>query len=117
MTNIDWPTTLPQYLLQSQFRLRPGNTVLRTQMEIGRPKQRVRDVATYVYVDATMRFSMAQLTIFEAFWTTDLGQGILPFNWLHPLHRTAAVCEFIEDYQVQAAGPNVLVPVKLMVFL
>lgn len=80
-----WPLTLQQLLNESSFGIQKGETVIRSEMDVGPAKVRRRftkSVDTFtgsIWVDAT------QYVTFENFYDTTLNGGTLPFTFPHPL--------------------------------
>lgn len=92
-----WPATLPQTLLTGVTRKRQSGKV-RSQMDTGPAKQRARFTAvTYDFSGSAVTMTGAQLAIFEAFYSDDLGQGALSFTWKDPITDVSATLRFGKD--------------------
>ena len=83
----DWTTAgLPERPLLSGFSEKPQNNLLRTQMETGYPKQRLRYTAasTYYTVKYLLRSSENQITEWRTFFTTTISYGASSFTMPDP---------------------------------
>jgi hypothetical protein len=116
MPDVSWPAALPQKMLASGFSQSPGATVARTQAEFGRPNARVRDFSTHEIIAGQFRMTIAQFNTFRAFWLDDLGQGVLPFDWVHPISGEAKICQMIDDYRASASGPYMMIQIRMAVW-
>lgn len=83
-TTIDWPSTLPQYVLRDSYSRNPGNNLIRTDMEIGPAKVRRRSTSAPTTVSLSFSFDKDELDDFEEFFITTLGYGVLTFNFPDP---------------------------------
>jgi hypothetical protein len=91
MTNISYPESLPGIRasgFQSQYR----NPVIRTQMDAGPVKQRLRYTAVPKQFTGTIVVDEAERELFEAWFTETLGYGTLRFVMQNP--ETLAFEEF-----------------------
>ncbi len=62
-----------------------GSAVMRSEMEIGVPKQRRMASDVLVSVRATLQFKDSDhATAFETWFDTQIGSGADWFNWAHP---------------------------------
>lgn len=86
----NWPSTLPEYVLEQGFSEQMPDQLLQTSMEAGRSKTRRRYSTNNPAFTVSIAMTLAQRAIFEDFIDDDLVGGSLPFTWVHPLHRTAA---------------------------
>ena len=80
-----WPSTLQQLLSETNFGIKVGDTVLRTETEVGPTKLRrryTRGIDTY---SASIYINIAQYTILDTFYKTTLNGGTLPFTFKHPI--------------------------------
>lgn len=100
-----WPVSsgLPNYLaLENANETFPDNT-LRYKTDVGPPKLRRRSTAAPTIFVGSMTLNSSQTSTFETFYKTTLMYGSLPFEWVHPRTRNAAVMRFV--------GPPSLVPI------
>ena len=79
MTNIRWPSELPQIMRLDGLKAQRKDTVVRTQTDAGPVKQRRRySVATKVFTGSII-VTEAQRKIFESWYENTLGNGTLRF--------------------------------------
>lgn len=78
-----WPGTLPTPNLggYSEQYIDP---VIRTQMDSGPTKRRLRYTAVPKQVSVSLTLTNAQVQTLEAFYRDDLGYGSLPFDFENP---------------------------------
>lgn len=88
---IYWPANLPSAWLTS-VGFAPAEQVLRTQMDTGPAKVRRVSSSTPTDVPIQVRFSGADVTTFETWFTGTLLGGALRFTWKHPI--TGASVEY-----------------------
>jgi hypothetical protein len=83
MTNIRYPDSLPA-LRSSGFQSQYQDPVLRTQMDAGPVKQRLRYTAVPKRYTATIVVDEAERRVFEAWFAETLGFGTLRFVMQNP---------------------------------
>jgi hypothetical protein len=99
-----WPVSLQQKLDAESFELRYGNTLIRTDMEVGQAKVRSR------YTDAVDQYTCSILLDFSeqatlrTFYKITLGNGALPFIFDDPFTEEPAVFRFIDPPSIRALG-------------
>lgn len=111
MPNPTWPTTLPQYVLESGYQETTQDQTTETQMEAGPAKIRRRFTKSLKKFQVSMFLTSAQATTFETFWQTTCKGGSIPFDWKHPRTQAAATLRFrtpAPQYSV-SGGVNVIV--------
>lgn len=102
-----WPLTLPKHPLSAGYAETPGTNILRTPMDAGPAKIRLRGrrpdsvVVTYVV-------SSAQITTFETF-VSDTIRGTARFGWTHPRKLSTVEARIVPDsdgslYKLSPAG-------------
>jgi uncharacterized protein Usg len=84
---IVWPVTLPALPLASGAIEKAPELTIRTDMDAGPPKIRMRASAGVWPIQFDMLMSGTQLATFLTFWQTTTYGGALSFEWTHP--RTA----------------------------
>src|SRR5262245_10179110 len=92
-----WPGTLPQQPLYDGFQETAPNTVLRTTMDAGPPKQRRRYTAGIRRFSVALQLTKAQVAVLDSFYLNNLNGGVDPFTWVHPRTGTAATFRFTGD--------------------
>lgn len=113
VATINWPSTLPVKPLADGYQEEPQNAVIRTEMEMGTPKQRRRFTAVSDYIQCKFVLTKAQLTDFKTFWTATSKFGSLAFNWTHPTTGAACVARFMGAYQITGNGPYRVLSLKI----
>jgi hypothetical protein len=83
MTNIRYPDSLPA-LRSSGFQAQYQDPVIRTQMDAGPVKQRLRYTAVPKRYTATIVVDEAERKVFEAWFVETLGFGTLRFVMQNP---------------------------------
>jgi len=114
MSNLVWPSSLPQRPTVGGYQERFAETVLRTAMDAGAAKLRRRFTAAPRQIEVTFRMTAAQVAVLRSFYEETTAGGALPFDWVHPREGTAAEFRFVEAPRVSAVtGTLFSVAVKL----
>lgn len=85
MASIDWPATLPQTLQRDGLSTKDQSAVVRTDMDTGPAKVRLRFTAAVENIKGNILLTEEQLAIFQTFFRTTTKRGTLRFNMLHPV--------------------------------
>ena len=88
---IPWPVTIPQYMELGEDETLP-KLALRSNLDSGRPKLRLRSIAGARVIGGTVQMTVAQVEIFDLFYIIDLKNGMKKFTWKHP--RTGVTTDF-----------------------
>jgi hypothetical protein len=102
---VSWPSTLPAYVSQSSFAETIQDPVIRTDMDAGPMKMRLRFTAVPEKYSISMELTKEERAIFIAFYKDDLNYGVDEFIWYHPVDvdefgaRVACYCRFTSVYQ------------------
>lgn len=102
-----WPASLPQFVLQDGFSRGMADRAIRSQMDQGPKKARLRYTAAPK--PRTFRFIMTtdQLLAFETFYESDLASGILTFTFDDPVDETTVTFAFSSHPEPAVAnGPD-----------
>lgn len=94
MAYVSWPSTLPQYLMASDYQEAFSTNSLETATDGGATKSRARFTRRADTFDCAMIMTPAQVAILETFYYTTLAKGTLPFAWVHPRTRAAMNFKF-----------------------
>lgn len=100
-----WPGTLPQTILATATRTRQSGRV-RSSMDSGPAKQRQRLTAVTKNYDAQIILTGAQLTTFNTFYETTIGNGTDSFTWTDPFTGSSETLRFREDPQETILKPD-----------
>lgn len=95
MPDILWPTSLPQVVNKSGFNYKPGDTTIRSEMEVGPDKIRRRSTRPVDTMSLTMNVTQAQYTTLYTFWDVDLNGGVNQFVFNHPITGVAKYCRMV----------------------
>lgn len=102
----DWPDTLPGYPDQSLFSETIRDPVVRTDMDAGPQKVRLRYTAVPELYQISMVLTREQRAIFIDFYKNTLNYGVDEFDWYHPVNldafgnRIPCACRFTGVYQI-----------------
>jgi hypothetical protein len=101
---VAWPGTLQQLLSEANFGLEIGETVLRSDMEVGPQKVRRRFTHPINKFSASIYLTTAQYSIFYEFFNTDLNGGALSFNFDHPITQVESEFRFRSPPKISSIG-------------
>jgi hypothetical protein len=92
-----WPLTLPQAPLAEGYQESPGETVIRTPMDVGPPKQRRANTAGVKQWTVTWELEASQVETFQTFFEETLEGGALSFELPHPrIDGSAVTVRFVK---------------------
>jgi hypothetical protein len=97
-----WPETLPPPRVEG-YSLSPRPSLLRTEMETGAARHRLRSLSANYQVQAEWRFSEFQFAIFDAWWSlnTRLGEQWFVLPLAVPLDVQAVEARFLSPWQAE----------------
>lgn len=75
---IQWPTSLPHNVMQSQFNFNPGSGVIRDEVDAGYPIVRRRYTGTVDRYSIALIMDYSELVIFKDFFRNSPGHPTLP---------------------------------------
>jgi hypothetical protein len=87
-----WPPSLQDYVNEDNFGLKYGDTVLRSDMDVGPAKVRRRFTKGVDTMSISINLTTAQYTTFTNFYDITLNGGVKTFNLNHPI--TGILTEF-----------------------
>ena len=97
-----WPETLPPPRVEG-YSLSPRPSLLRTEMETGAARHRLRSLTAHYQVQAEWRFSQDSFAIFDAWWALNTRMGeqwfVLPLAL--PLEVQAVEARFLAPWQAE----------------
>ena len=95
-----WPETLPPPRVEG-YSLSPRPSLLRTEMETGAARHRLRSLTAHYQVQAEWRFSEFQFAVFDAWWAlnTRLGEQWFVLPLAVPLDVQAVEARFTAPWQ------------------
>lgn len=102
MTTPIFPALLPAASLSS-YGYRPGENLIRTEMENGPAKVRRRFISVPTDVNVTWKFSRAELATFESFFRNTIydGSGWFQIKLVNGSGETLCTARFKEPYQAE----------------
>lgn len=99
-----WPSTIPQTFDQNSFSYEPEDNLVRTSMETGPEKTRVRFTAVRTFVSGTMTMSRAEYITLMNFHDSTTVFGTDPFTFEDPVTETNGDFKFRQPPTI--AGVN-----------
>ncbi len=90
-----FPASLQQILNSGGFNYTYGNTLQRTQMDIGPAKVRNRFTNGIDVINASIVIDFDDYNTLTTFYKTTLANGSLTFNYDHPLTQNEAEFRFV----------------------
>ena len=97
-----WPETLPPPRVEG-YSLSPLPSLLRTEMETGAARHRLRSLTAHYQVQAEWRFSQDGFAIFDAWWAlnTRMGEQWFVLPLAVPLEVQAVEARFLAPWQAE----------------
>ena len=102
MTNIQWPSSLPQVMILDGQKAKKKPNVIRTQMDAGPQKARKRYTVQTKEFTGSIIINELQREILEAFYDSTLGSGVLRFTMKDPQTLLPAEFRFLNEYKEDA---------------
>ena len=99
-----WPVTLQQLLSETGFSEREGDTLLRSDMDVGPKKVRRRFTKGIGMMTGSVWLTTDQYLDFKAFYNTTLNGGALPFIFPHPITQVPTTFRFSETPNYNSLG-------------
>lgn len=113
MTNIIWPSSLPQVIRLEGLSTKRKSNVIRTQMDAGPQKARRRyTVATKEFTGSVVLTELQRETL-EDWYDNELGSGVLRFLMKDPQTLRTAEFRFLEDYTEESNDGLWIITMKL----
>jgi hypothetical protein len=120
MTVAAFPVSITHTMLVDGFREVPPATLVRTQMDVGPAKVRPRSTTGSRMISGAVMVTAEQQETLDAWFTTTLINGALPFTWTHPRTEAAITARFVGEgddpgisYEPRDSGQVWLVRMKL----
>jgi len=97
-----WPETLPPPRVEG-YSFSPRPSLLRTEMETGAARHRLRSLTAHYQVQAEWRFSQDGFAIFDAWWAlnTRMGEQWFVLPLAVPLEVQAVEARFLAPWQAE----------------
>ncbi len=113
---VTWPSTLPQFVDQDEYTQTSKNPLIRTDMEAGPAKVRLRYTAVPEEFNISLVMTKTQFESFITFFKQTIHYGADTFLWNHPVTRTASNCRFTGMYNAVPHGIDfkVTIPMEIL---
>lgn len=99
-----WPTFLQEFLNADAFGVMFGETVLRSEMDVGPSKVRRRSTRPIDKYTATINVYKTDMVAFRQFFNTTLNGGATSFYFTDPLTGVTEVFRFTEPPSISPLG-------------
>ncbi len=99
-----WPITLQDRLNEESFGIDKGDTLIRSDMDVGPQKVRRRFTKGIDTISGSITLTTAQYNIFESFYDTTLNGGALTFEYNHPVTEVLTEFRFKGAPQYKSIG-------------
>lgn len=112
-----WPGTLPPSPLSDGWRQQLSSNRYKFEPKQGRPMMRRKQSQRLDTQDVTFFFTAAQKVIFETFYETTLGDGVLSFTFSDPPSGVTYSFQFVGDepqYTTPDGGLHYMCRVQMM---
>lgn len=108
MTDIIWPTSLPDYVLPDNYGEQPRWSKASFPSDVGPSIDRPRGTLRMSEVSCSTVMSLAQVETFETFVFEDIAQATLPFLITHPRRDIQVTAKIVGDppYRLAEIGPD-----------
>lgn len=101
---VPWPASLEQRVNEDGYGLQFGDPTMTSDMDSGPPKKRARSTKGIDIHDCTMRLKIDQYTVLKNFYKTDLNQGVLTFEFNHPITGVLTEFQFVSPPRITPMG-------------
>lgn len=106
-TNINWPSTLPQFVLEQGYSRNLLSNLIRTDNSLGEAKVRRRNTKILYNLTVSMVMSQTQFATFESFFQSTLGLGALSFNFPEPEDTSTTIeVRIVVGQQAYSVAPE-----------
>ena len=99
-----WPGSLQDLLNEENFSFSVGETVIRTDMDIGPAKVRRRTTKSIDKLTGSVNLTTAQFTVFYDFYDITLDGGVNTFMYDDPITGVATEYRFTRPPEVRSLG-------------
>lgn len=101
---IPWPSQLQQLVNEQSFSYKFGETVIRSDVDIGPKKLRRRFTRPINTATVSIDLTVAEYNIFYNFFFTTLNAGVTPFELPHPITGVLKQWRFLEPPDIRPIG-------------
>lgn len=101
---VPWPSELQDIINEAGFGHDMGDTVLRSEMDVGVAKLRRTSTRPIDGFNCTINLTSAQYSIYYSYFNTSLNGGVTPFSFDHPITGVATDFRFVGAPGVRSLG-------------
>ena len=101
---VPWPSGLQQLVNEQSFTYSFGETVLKSDVDVGPKKYRRRFTRPIDTLSATVNLTVAQFSTFQTFYNTTINGGVTTFELNHPITGVLTIFRFAETPDVRPIG-------------
>lgn len=101
---VSWPATLQDKLNQESFSVELGDTVLRSDMDIGPAKVRRRTTRPIDVYTCSINLYQTDYSTFMTFFNTYINGGVTPFEFVDPFSGNLTEFRFVGTPTVSPLG-------------
>ncbi len=101
---VAWPSTLQDLINEQGFALNKGETVLRSDVDVGPNKVRRRFTRPIDTMSGVINLTSVQYEDFEFFFDTETNGGTLPFEFNHPITGVLTLFRFTGPVNYRSIG-------------
>lgn len=102
--SIYWPSQIQQLLNQDSFSLKKGETLLRSDVDVGPKKVRRRFTRPVDTFTAGFNMTISEYAIFNTFFDTEVAGGATAFILNHPITGVATNVRFTGPPAIKSIG-------------
>lgn len=99
-----WPISLQTLVNEESFSYKIGNTVLRSDMDVGPSKVRRRFTKSVDQLTVTINLTTDQFDTFMDFFDVDCNGGATTFNYTHPITGLTQEFRFVDAPNFSSIG-------------
>lgn len=99
-----WPVGLQQLLSEANFGLTIGDTLLRSEMDVGPQKVRRRFTKPVNTFSGSINLTIAEYSTFYTFFNTTLNGGAITFDFPHPITQVLTEFRFKGSPRINSLG-------------
>lgn len=101
---VNWPSSLQSILNADSFGVEKGETLIRTDMDIGPAKVRRRFTKPVDKYTCSINMYQSDYATFVQFFDTTLNGGATTFNFVDPFSGTSAIFRFTKPPSISSIG-------------
>lgn len=99
-----WPSSLENLINADSFQVKMGDTVLRSEMDVGLAKTRRRFTSPIDTYSCSINIYQSDYGTFYDFYNVTLNGGITPFEFVDPLTGNLSTFRFLNSPSISPLG-------------